>query len=145
MSRYLHLHRRIPYCGLLPRQCKVSIPFTIHTVQELIRPVCSNQCCIKQSCSAPSGAGICKNTGYGCSGGTFVAGYCPGPTDVQCCVAQSCNTPVGTPLCPIIHRIYSSPHHHRTEADIASPPAAVPPSARPDIVLATPSKSAPRV
>ena len=42
----------------------------------------SNQCCIEKSCTTSSESGQCLNTGNACSG-KFVAGACPGPSDVQ--------------------------------------------------------------
>ncbi|KAM3069022.1 hypothetical protein ACMFMF_008988 [Clarireedia jacksonii] len=47
------------------------------------------------SCSTPSGPGFCELTSNSCSGGKFVAGFCPGGTDNQCCVA-TCSSGKGT-------------------------------------------------
>jgi hypothetical protein len=47
------------------------------------------------SCSTPSGPGFCELTSSSCSGGKFVAGYCPGAADNQCCVA-TCSSGKGT-------------------------------------------------
>ena len=42
------------------------------------------QCCVPNSkCSTPSGSGTCQNTGTTCSGGKYIAGYCPGPADIE--------------------------------------------------------------
>jgi hypothetical protein len=50
------------------------------------------------SCSTPSGPGFCENTSDSCSGGSFVAGYCPGASDIECCVA-SCSASTGSGFC----------------------------------------------
>ncbi|TGO50238.1 hypothetical protein BCON_0188g00100 [Botryotinia convoluta] len=33
--------------------------------------------------------GLCLNTSDGCTGGSFIAGFCPGNSGVQCCVKKS--------------------------------------------------------
>lgn len=58
----------------------------------------SVQCCLSTSCSTPSGTGTCRNTGNGCSGGSFVSGYCPGSSSVQCCVPTSSSSTCSTPV-----------------------------------------------
>ncbi|KAH6681540.1 putative GH family 25 lysozyme 4 [Halenospora varia] len=47
------------------------------------------------TCSTPSGSGGCETTATSC-GGSFLAGYCPGPSDVQCCVAGATPPPTGS-------------------------------------------------
>ena len=43
----------------------------------------SVECCVTASCSTSAGAsGTCINTGDTCSG-NFVAGVCPGPSDIE--------------------------------------------------------------
>lgn len=40
------------------------------------------QCCVEKTCTTSSGSGMCMNTQNTCSG-KFVAGACPGPSDIQ--------------------------------------------------------------
>ncbi|TEY78208.1 hypothetical protein BOTCAL_0051g00260 [Botryotinia calthae] len=48
------------------------------------------------ACSTSSGPGFCQSTSSSCSGGTYIAGACPGGVDNQCCVA-TCSS--GTGVC----------------------------------------------
>ena len=41
------------------------------------------QCCVGVPCSTSSGSGVCQNTGTSCSGGSYIAGACPGPSTNQ--------------------------------------------------------------
>ncbi|TVY24113.1 Counting factor 50 protein [Lachnellula hyalina] len=50
------------------------------------------------SCTTPSGPGFCSSTSTACTGGTYVAGHCPGAADIQCCVA-TCSAPAGQGVC----------------------------------------------
>lgn len=52
----------------------------------------SVECCVTVTCSTSSGSGTCINTGDTCSG-NFVAGACPGPSDIECCVPSSTSPP----------------------------------------------------
>ncbi|KAG9236666.1 glycoside hydrolase family 25 protein [Amylocarpus encephaloides] len=50
------------------------------------------------SCTTPSGPGFCSTTSSPCTGGTYIAGHCPGASNIQCCVA-SCSPPSGKGVC----------------------------------------------
>jgi hypothetical protein len=62
------------------------------------------------TCTTPIGAGICEITSSAKNGGTFVAGHCPGATDIQCLVPKggsatgvgdSCDPPQGKGTCQL--------------------------------------------
>ncbi|KAL8992148.1 MAG: hypothetical protein Q9169_007331 [Polycauliona sp. 2 TL-2023] len=52
------------------------------------------QCCVKKTCTAPSGPGTCINTADkdSCKG-AMVPGYCPGDDTIQCCVPGASTPP----------------------------------------------------
>jgi hypothetical protein len=50
------------------------------------------------SCTTPSGPGFCSTTSSPCTGGTYIAGHCPGASNIQCCVA-TCAPPSGAGVC----------------------------------------------
>ena len=76
------------------------------------------QCCVEKTCTTSSGSGMCMNTQNTCSG-KFVAGACPGPSDiqvrwsglndkdcsflmiVQCCTKEKCSTSSGSGVCQV--------------------------------------------
>ncbi|CCX15947.1 hypothetical protein FPQ18DRAFT_404552 [Pyronema domesticum] len=53
------------------------------------------KCCLELTCKPSSGgSGLCRSKSRnGCSGGTFVAGACPGSADIACCVKGGSTSP----------------------------------------------------
>ena len=47
------------------------------------------------TCTPPGKSGICQKTSTPCSGGNYIAGYCPGDDSVKCC-AESSASPTPT-------------------------------------------------
>ncbi|MCJ1365991.1 hypothetical protein MMC16_005116 [Acarospora aff. strigata] len=59
------------------------------------------QCCVEITCSASGGNGFCRSVkNNGCSGGSFVAGRCPGSKDIQCCIKAAGPKPSPKPQPP---------------------------------------------
>jgi hypothetical protein len=54
------------------------------------------KCCTAPSCSTPKGSGHCLATSE--CGGTSVAGYCAGPSNIQCCVSAPSSCILGTQM-----------------------------------------------
>jgi len=47
------------------------------------------QCCTLNTCSTPSGDGVCEQTSLcNSQGSTSISGYCSGPSDLQCCIPE---------------------------------------------------------
>ncbi|KAL8707777.1 MAG: hypothetical protein Q9220_007229 [cf. Caloplaca sp. 1 TL-2023] len=44
------------------------------------------------SCSPPGKSGICQVTSLPCSGGAYIAGYCPGDDSIRCCPKDTSST-----------------------------------------------------
>ncbi|KAL8667760.1 MAG: hypothetical protein Q9168_007191 [Polycauliona sp. 1 TL-2023] len=59
------------------------------------------QCCVKKTCSTPSGSGTCINAAdKGSCKGAMVAGHCPGDSTIQCCVPGASTPPSPPPTPP---------------------------------------------
>ena len=83
------------YSGLLPRSIgyRGRIKSIVKEFVSLKADMWMEKCCVKTAttpppptstkCTTPDGSGVCQNTGTTCSGGHYVAGYCPGATDIQ--------------------------------------------------------------